>query len=215
VEGEHHESADRARQLIERGLHDPAAFRAALLRVPPLEQDAWLDRVVGIDGLPDDGPDLPRGCVPYIPCSVEALLRVVDQVAVAPTDVFVDLGSGLGRAVVLVHLLTGAEGIGVEIQSTLALGACTLADRLGLRGVSFIHGDAARNIEKVERGTIFFLYCPFGGERLVRVLADLGRVARTRAIRVCSLDITLPPCPWLTLEPQVSKDLKVFRSVGQ
>jgi hypothetical protein len=212
MEGEHRDSADEARRLIEQGLHDPAPFRAALLRVPPLEQDGWLDRVVGIDSLPDDGPDLPRGCVPYIPCSAEALMRVVDQVAVAPTDVFVDLGSGLGRAVMFVHLLTGAEGIGVEIQSHLALGACGLAERLGLGRVSFIQGDAARNIEKVERGSIFFLYCPFGGERLVKVLADLERIARKRVIRVCSLDITLPACPWLTLETQVSKDLKVFHS---
>jgi hypothetical protein len=59
-----------------RGLEDPYLFRDALLRVPPGERDAWLDSIFGLGDLPDDGPDLPRGCVPYLPSSVDTLLRV-------------------------------------------------------------------------------------------------------------------------------------------
>src|SRR4029078_9775031 len=102
--------------VLERGQHDPSMFRAALLRVPPTERDAWLDLVLRLGELPDDGPALPRDCVPYLPCPVDALLRIVDQAPVRASDVFVDVGSGLGRAAALVHLLTGAATIGLEIQ---------------------------------------------------------------------------------------------------
>jgi len=53
------ESAERVRSLIERGQQDPSLFRAALLRVAPTERDAWLNLVLGLGELPDDGPDLP------------------------------------------------------------------------------------------------------------------------------------------------------------
>src|SRR5215468_8063758 len=79
MDEEHRESAERVRSLIERGQQDPSTFRAALLSVPPTERDAWLDLVFGLGELPDDGPELPRDCDPYLPCSVDALLRMVEQ----------------------------------------------------------------------------------------------------------------------------------------
>ena len=97
-------------------------FRAALLDVPPAERDAWLDRLLGIDGLPDDDPALPRGCVPYLPCAVDAVLRVVDLAALTAADVVVDVGAGVGRAAALLHLLTGAAIVGIELQPALAQG---------------------------------------------------------------------------------------------
>src|SRR5580692_4551836 len=64
------ESADEVRWRIQHQQQDPAAFRAALLNVAPTARDAWVDRVLGLHDLPADGPDLPRGCVPYFPSSV-------------------------------------------------------------------------------------------------------------------------------------------------
>jgi hypothetical protein len=40
-------------------------------------------------------------------------------------------------------------------------------------------------------GTVFFLYCPFGGDRLKRVLDELEAIARTRQTRVCC--VGMPP----------------------
>jgi hypothetical protein len=212
VEKRHRESVERIRSQIERERHDPSEFRAALLSVPPTERDAWLDLLLGLHDVPDDGPDLPRGCVPYLPCSVDALLRVVEQAGVRPSDVFVDVGSGLGRSAVLVHLLTGAGAIGIEIQSGLASAARDLATRLVMPRVACVEGDAVRLAGFMTIGSVFFLYCPFSGDRLVKVLADLEPIARTRMIRVCALDLPLPPFPWLTLEPQLSGDLAIYRS---
>jgi SAM-dependent methyltransferase len=212
VEKGHRESVERIRSRIRRELPDPSEFRAALLSVPPSERDAWLDLVLGFDDVPDDGPDLPRGCVPYFPCSVDALLRTVEQARVRPSDVVVDVGSGPGRAAAFVHLLTGAAVIGIEIQSGLVRAARDLATRMVMPRVACVEGDAVRIIGLLTTGSVFFLYCPFSGDRLVKVLAALEPVARTRMIRVCALDLPLPPCPWLTLEPQPSGDLAIYRS---
>jgi SAM-dependent methyltransferase len=212
VENGHWESADWIRSRIEDEQHDREAFRAALLDVAPTKRDAWLDRVLGLRDLPDDGPDLPRGCVPYVPCSVDALLRVVEQARVSSLDVFVDVGSGRGRAAAFVHLLTGAGVIGIEVQSRLVCVARDLRTRLLASRVSFIEGDAVTLTGFVAIGSVFFFYCPFSGDRLVKVLGDLEVIARTRMIRVCCLDLPLPPCPWLTLEPPLSGDLAIYRS---
>jgi SAM-dependent methyltransferase len=212
VQSSHREEVTRIRSRIERGQHDPAEFRAALLRVPPRERDAWVDLVLGVDDVPDDGPDLPRGCVPYVPCSVDALLRMVERARVGPSDVFVDVGSGLGRTAAFVHLLTGAGVIGIEIQAGLVRAARDLAARLVVPRVACVEGDAAKVTGSLTIGSVFFLYCPFSGDRLVKVLTELERIARTRTIRVCCLDLPLPPCPWLTLESPLSEDLSVHRS---
>ena len=214
MEKSHRESAGRIRSRIGRELHDPSEFRAALLRVPPSERDAWLDLVLGLHELPDDGPDLPRGCVPYFPCSVDALLRMVEQARVRPSDVLVDIGSGLGRAAAFVHLLTGAGVIGIEIQSDLVRAARDLAARLAMPRVACIEGDAVSLTGSITIGSVFFLYCPFSGDRLAKVLDDLEAVARDRPIRVCSVDLPLPPCPWLTLESKPSRDLAIYRSTS-
>jgi SAM-dependent methyltransferase len=195
-----------------RGLHDPSAFRAALAGVPAAERDAWVDLVLELDGVHDDGPELPRDCVPYLPSSVEVLSRVVDEAAVGPGDVFVDVGAGPGRAAVLVHLLTGAAAIGLEIQPALVLAARELASRLRLSRVPCIQGDAAALAGSMTIGSVFFFYCPFSGGRLARVLDELEPIARTRTLRLCCLNLPLPPRPWLTAEPGRSEDLVVYRS---
>jgi SAM-dependent methyltransferase len=208
----HASSAETARCRIQQGLHDPPAFRAALLNVPPADRDQWLDAVLGLDELPDDGPELPRGCVPYLPCPVDALLRMVDQAPIRASDVFVDVGSGLGRATTLVHLLTGAGAIGLEVQPALALASRGLASRLRLSRVSCVEGDATTLAGFITIGSVFFFFCPFGGDRLAKVLADLEPIARTRTLRVCSVLMSLPACSWLTLEGRHPGDLAIHRS---
>src|SRR5262249_12315503 len=148
--------------------------------------------------LPDDGPELPRGCIPYLPSPVDTLLRMVELAEVRSGDVFVDVGSGLGRATALTHFLTGAGAIGIEIQAALARGSRELAVRLNAPRVWVVEGDAVELTGYLTIGSVYFFYCPFGGERLERVLDDLGSIARPRRIRVCSVNLPLPSRPWLT-----------------
>ena len=190
----------------------PLEFRASLTSLPESERDDWLNQVFGLEVLPLDGPDLPRGCVPYLPSPVDTLLRVIDIAEVRSEDVFVDVGSGLGRATALTHFLTGAGAIGVEIQPALVRSSRELASRLNAERVSVVEGDAAELTGYLAIGSVFFLYCPFSGERLDRVLDDLESIARTRVIRVCSVDLPLPSRSWLT-PVSISGGLAVYRSL--
>jgi len=213
VEVRDRESAELIRSQVSQRRLPRGALRAALLRVPPAARDAWLDLVFEVDGLPDDGPELPRGCVPYLPCAVEVLLRTVQAAQIDADDVFVDVGSGTGRAAAAVHLLTGAEAIGLEVQPALVESARALAARLNVERVTTILGDAAELTGSMRAGSVFFFYCPFSGERLARVFAELEAIARQRPIRVCAVDLPLPQVPWLELAAPPSGDLAVYRSV--
>ncbi|AKJ03914.1 Hypothetical protein AA314_05540 [Archangium gephyra] len=128
------------------------------------------------------------------------------------SDVFVDVGSGVGRAAALVHLLTGASAIGIEIQPALVHASRDLATRLNALRFSPVQGDAAVLTGSITMGSVFFLYCPFSGERLEKVLDGLESIARTRPIRVCCVDLPLPPRPWLTCAEPPSGNLTVYRS---
>src|SRR6185369_7372828 len=175
--------------------------------------DAWVDRVLGLDDdLPSDGPALPAGGVPYLPCSVEVLLRIVDEAPVRSTDVFVDVGAGPGRALALVHLLTGAGAVGLEIQPELVHAAHGLTASLGLSRVRCIEGDAATVAAFMVVGSVFFFNCPFSGARLAKVLDDLEPIARTRPLRVCCVLLPLPPRSWLTRDPGPGGELEIYRS---
>jgi SAM-dependent methyltransferase len=212
VEEASRESAERVRSLLQNERVTPRSFRAELERVPPGERDAWLDQALGLDSIPEDGPALPPCCVPYLPCSVAALLYVLDEAQVGASDVFVDVGSGVGRAAALVHLSTGAAVVGLEIQPELVRVARELAARLSLHRFTCVEGDAAELAPLVTIGTIFFLYCPFSGARLQKLLDDLERVARMRRIRVCTVDMPLPQRSWLRLVSSLCDGSSVYES---
>jgi SAM-dependent methyltransferase len=185
----------------------PAEFRARLDRVPRGDRDAWLDAQLGITDIPDDIA-LPIGCVPYLPCPIGRLVRVIDRAQIRDTDVFVDVGSGVGRAAAAVHLLTGARAIGLEIQPQLVEVSRALAPM-----VSTTLLDAGDPAADIPQGTIYFLYCPFSGDRLARFLANLRRLGTSSAMRIVCLDMTLPDRPWLAQEPHDDVDIAIYRMI--
>jgi hypothetical protein len=87
-----------------------------------------------------------------------------------------------------------------------------LTTRLNVPRYSSVEGDATWLTGFITIGSIFFLYCPFSGERLEKVLDDLEPIARTRPIRVCCVDTPLPPRQWLTLASPPFEDLAIYRS---
>lgn len=180
-------------------------LRAALDRVPPAKREAWVDELLGLDGIPDDSDALPPGCVPYLPCPIDTIVAMLDRAEVGAQDVFVDIGAGIGRVTALAHLLTGASAIGIEVQPHLVERARSLGQNIAL-------GDAADVAGELATGTVFFLYCPFSGERLERVLARIEAIAATRPIRVCTVD--LPPLErsWLVLKAPLADGLAVYTS---
>jgi SAM-dependent methyltransferase len=213
VEVVHRESAEWVRQRLLKGELPSSVFRAALLCVPESERDVWLDVVLDLHELStEEGPELPRGCVPYVPCSVDAVLRAIELAGVQASDVFVDIGAGVGRAAALVQLLTGASAVCLEIQASLVRATRDLAKRVKLARVTVLEGDAADLTLGITSGSVFFLYCPFSGERLERVLDALELIAKARQIRVCCVDLPLPSRAWLAPATPLSGDVVVYCS---
>jgi SAM-dependent methyltransferase len=207
------DAALRLRSELREHRITPAHFVTALGEVPRHHRDEWLNVLWDIDEIPPDDPELPRGCVPYLPCDAEAVLEGLHHAAVTHDDVFVDVGAGAGRAALLAHLTTGASCIGVEIQPGLVRSAQGRADWLGLERLRFVRGDAADMIRLIAIGTVFFLYCPFGDDRLRRFLTGLEDVARSRPIRVCCVDMPPLEASWLLRRPAMSPRVDVYQSM--
>ncbi len=205
-------SADAVRAWITAGNQDPARFRAQLEQVPRGSRDVWVDRVFGIEHIAADGAHLPRGCSPYLPCPVDSLVRGLDLAQVRPTDVVIDVGSGVGRAALLVRLLTGASVVGIEVQPALVAQSREHLRQMNVSGVCVIEGEAAKLARYVVTATTFFLYCPFSGSRLNHFLDGIAGIAKTHALRICSVDLELPLRSWFQRLRSPHPDVSVYQS---
>jgi SAM-dependent methyltransferase len=172
-----------------------AALLALLEAAPEGERDAAVERYLGIREPDCDCLSPGEELIGYHPSGVGAIVSMLEAVPVTPSDVVVDLGSGLGKVVLLAHLLKGAKARGVDIQRELVLRAREAARALGA-DVCFEHQDARE--AHLDDGTVFFLYVPFTGSALAHVLERLRRVAERRPIVVCALGFDLEHrAPWL------------------
>jgi SAM-dependent methyltransferase len=195
----------------------PANFQKAFLAVSVDEREAWFDDLLGIAELPVDEEALPRGCVPYLPSALSVLLSAIELGSISATDTFVDLGSGLGRALIFVHLFTGAAAQGIEIQSGLVSRAREIAASLGLPRVSTLAGDASELIRSLDTeavASVYFLYCPFGGEHLQKTLRALELKARGPEFRLCTVDVPLLTQAAFRLESSLG-GLAVYRASAE
>lgn len=203
--------AREARANVVSGALRGAALRDLLFSVPLLDRDAWVDELLGIEEPPPDVPDLPRGSVPYLPCGVDEILTAVLEVPMRGGDALVDLGSGLGRVVILAHLLTGIRASGIEIQEHLVRSARARCEELALADVSFVHANA---VDVELDGSVFFLYAPFNGEPLRRVLRRLEDLARRRSIVVCAVDLEFAGVTWLRRRETACRAVTLYDALG-
>jgi SAM-dependent methyltransferase len=183
---------------------------AWLASLPPESRDAALEERLGIAAAPAATPP-GEHLVGYHASGVAPIVRMLLEVPVVAGDVLVDLGSGLGKVVLLTHLLTGAVARGIELQPALAARAREAAAELGV-DVSFTEGDV-RDAELGD-GTVFFLYLPFTGPVLEEVMDRLRRVASRRAVVVGCLGVDVDRiAPWLSRRPLDSFWLALYDSV--
>ena len=167
--------------------------------------------------LPHPDPRLERayGMVRYEPTPVSVILEMFDQAHFSSDDVFCDLGSGLGKVVMLVHLLAKIPCLGAEFEPAYCSYAAQRAAELGLTGATFINADV-RDVD-FSTGTIFYLFNPFGGEIFNAVFTRLEKEAQTRPITICSYGAATPPLndlPWLQVaDPETVNEvcLAIFR----
>ena len=114
----------------------------------------------------------------YTPTSYSDIFRLLRIVDLAKDDVFVDLGSGLGRAVFAASRLGAGRSIGIEIVPDL----CERAEdnrrrsRFAARNIKFICTHAL-NYQHCDT-TVLFMFHPFGEDTMQQVLCDI-KAART------------------------------------
>jgi SAM-dependent methyltransferase len=162
------------------------------------ELDLLTNGLLEIPGTPAEPAPLEADMVFYQPTPTRVILTLLDQLRPAPTDVFYDLGSGLGHVPILVNLLAGVRATGIEIEETYYRYALERLNKLALPEVNFINADA--RAMDYSAGTIFYLYTPFKGEILKQVLGKLEAEAMRRSFRVCTYGpatLTVARQPWL------------------
>jgi hypothetical protein len=167
--------------------------------IPGFGYDYWDELVSGILQLReprkpilDPEPEM----VFYQPTPVRHILQLMKASGLSERDTLVDLGSGLGHVPLLVSMLTGARGLGVEVEAAYVASAEECARRLRLSRVGFIRDDA-RGAD-LSCGTVFYLYSPFTGSMLADVLGRLRDESMRRPIKICSLG----PCT-----PTIAKEI--------
>jgi hypothetical protein len=158
--------------------------------------DALVSEVFSFDEPAAEIAELDPEMVFYQPTPARHIFDFIERAAIGPDDVLIDLGSGLGHVPMLVSIYTGAQAIGIEREPVYVEGADHSARALNLDRVTFIAQDARE--ADLSRGTVFYLYTPFNGTILRRVLDLLKREAARRPIRIG----TLGPCtPMVAAEP--------------
>jgi protein-L-isoaspartate O-methyltransferase len=160
------------------------SFRGAALRrhfddVPLFERDHFVEEVLGIAYPPLQEPVLAPELLAHAPSGYDEIVHALDVTRLAPGDRFLDIGSGMGKAVMLAELLAGATSTGVECHGPLHAIAETAAHELALRGARYHHGDARDVV--IEDPDVVFMYLPFTGSVLAAVMARLVENSRRRA----------------------------------
>ncbi len=150
--------------------------------------DLFLNGILTDQILPGETNGREPGMVYYQKAPARIILALIEKAAFKPQDVFFDLGSGLGQAIILVNLLSSVISKGVEFEPAFYSYAKTSACTLHLNDVEFIHSDA--RYANYSSGTVFFMYTPFEGIILLKVLQNLRDEAKKRRIKI----FTYGPC---------------------
>jgi len=144
--------------------------------------DMFVNGLLRVDGAPEETRERSPEMVSLQPTPVKIVLELTKRANITQDDVFYDLGSGLGQVSILVNLLTGARGKGIEFEPAYCDHARRRARELGLDDVEFLNLDA-RDAD-YSAGTVFFMYTPFTGELLQEVLTKLRDETRDKLVRV-------------------------------
>ena len=204
----HAEVRDRIRSQALRG----EALRLLIDAVPEDLRDSWVEEVLDVTSPPMEEPVLERGLVTYVPSGVAEIVHAVEAAKLGPAHTFVDLGSGMGKVVLLASLLSGARGLGIELDATLARSSRAAAASLALRDVQIVEEDARK--ADLSRGDVFFMYLPFTGAPFEAVMRRIEEVARRRRVVVCAVAIDVRRFGWLRPIETASSWMQVYESGG-
>jgi hypothetical protein len=181
-----HEALSRAalachapvRAQIAAGTLRGPALRRHFEAVPAPQRDHFVEEVLGVAYPPlEERPLLTSEHMPYAPSGYEEITHAFDLSELGPSAQLLDLGSGMGKVVMLATLLTGAKSVGVEVDDVLCARAQQASEALGVGAVLLARD--AREVDTLQADVVF-LYLPFAGAVLTRVLRRLSDDARRR-----------------------------------
>jgi SAM-dependent methyltransferase len=162
----------------------------------------------------------------YVPHSYSLTWAILHSLTLSSSDVFVDIGCGKGRVICCAACFNIREVTGVEISKNL----CEIAERnairlSGRRAPITIINTPAQDCDYL-KGTVFYLFNPFGALTLRRVLAkiQLSLSAHPRFVRIVYVnpqhESLLQVGGWLELydrwesgrRPELAHDISFWRS---
>lgn len=186
-------------------------YRQAISMVS-MVRDHFRDKKMGIDTYGNASmieKSLYGDAGEYAPISYEEMDGILAYLDPREDDIFVDLGCGMGRAVLLAASRRLKKSVGVELKEALI--AAALDNLSGARGlmspVELIHTDAATF--DIKEGTIFFLYNPFGHKTTSKVADNIRRFSETapKPVRIVyygpQYRHIFDEAPWLELEKEL------------
>jgi hypothetical protein len=150
--------------------------------------DTFINALLADHPLPEATVAREPEMVFYQQTPARIILDLAERARLSPSDVFYDIGSGLGQVPILVNLLTGAKTRGIEYEPAYCDYATTCASQLNLPNVAFFN-TPAQNGEYTD-GSVFFMYTPFEGAMLQQMLELLKKESRKRTISI----FTYGPC---------------------
>jgi hypothetical protein len=143
--------------------------------------------------------------VHYEPLPYYAVFKILQRLALGPNDVFVDVGSGMGRALCVAATQPIAGAIGVEIDAELNIIAAANAVRMrGRRAPIRVHCQSAAEFDYTE-ATVLWIFNPFGAATMRRVLERIRTSweANPRPLRIAYINATCAHLfaaePWLEI----------------
>jgi hypothetical protein len=169
--------SDLRAEIAKGALRGPA-LRRHFDETPLFERDHHVEEVLGIAYPPLEEPIVAREALAYTPSGYDEIVHAFDVTGLTAGDRFLDIGSGMGKVVMLAELLTGATSAGVECDGGLNEIAAKASHELGLWQARYHHGDA-RDLP-VGDPDVVFMYLPFTGGVLATVLERLMENARHR-----------------------------------
>jgi hypothetical protein len=177
------ESARHAHRVVRAAIAN-GTLRGPLLRrrfedAPMLERDHFVEEVLGIAYPPLDETAVAQEVVGYAPSGYDEIVHALDVTKLGPSERFLDIGSGTGKAVLLAALLTGAASTGIEREAPLNDVAVDAARELRLEHVRFTRGDA-REIA-LDDVDVFFMYLPFTGAPLETMMSRISETVARRS----------------------------------
>lgn len=124
--------------------------------------------------------------VPFVPTRSEYVRSLVVNMAISPSDVVYELGSGNGRVAFLIEELTGAKVIGYE--ATLWTHLWARAKKRAKRSQSlFVRGNFFRHDWSPATVVYCYLYPP-----LMRRIGEKALAECRPGTRIVSLDFPIP-----------------------